>query len=325
MRLSRSNQPPQAALKLDSIDETSRTVCVSDAGSLDGDGRVVQWMVDWGDGKKDTLTSAPAKKTHVYAAAGAFTVAMRCADDKGATGQIMATIPVRLAGAEKLAAKQEADKAKEEAKRVQQAADEARQAAEQAKQEAEKAREDARRSKELADKAAADINSYRQAADQASAEARRQKEAADKAAEEARRYKQAADDANKAAEDAKRAAEEAKKAAQAAEQKALAKAPVPAPTVAEGGGTAGFLGEKPQGDFPAPPFKPNILSSGQSAYVEVQVQVGPGGRVKGTKVLKASSKPPFDRHVEDHIKRKFKFTPAAAGNTYVYQCEQRVK
>jgi hypothetical protein len=157
------NQPPVAALRLDSLDETNRVATLSDAGSRDPDGTIQIWRIAWGDGKEEKLTSSPQKAAHTYDAEGQYTISMWCMDNAGATSSPPATADItfdllKRQKAQELAeaeAKRQADMLKEE---------QARKEAERLEQEKQKemAVEAARKAKEQQDleakrKAAAEL------------------------------------------------------------------------------------------------------------------------------------------------------------------------
>jgi PKD repeat protein len=72
------NQPPTAAF---SWEPNKLAVTFSDASS-DGDGSVVTWSWDFGDG----TISADQNPSHAYASAGAYNVTLTVTDNEGATG-----------------------------------------------------------------------------------------------------------------------------------------------------------------------------------------------------------------------------------------------
>lgn len=61
--------------------------------SIDGDGTIVQWSWDFGDG----AVSSEASPTHTYADTGSFTVSLTVTDDKGATAVATSTVSVTAA------------------------------------------------------------------------------------------------------------------------------------------------------------------------------------------------------------------------------------
>ena len=142
------NQAPIAALRLDSIDQTNRIATVSDNGSQDADGTLKAWRIDWGDGKDESLSSAPQKTPHTYAAEGQYTISLWCVDNAGATSSVPATTNITFDLLKRQKAAQEMAQA--EAKRAADAKREAdRLAAEQAKKEADRLEQE--RAKQLAD------------------------------------------------------------------------------------------------------------------------------------------------------------------------------
>jgi hypothetical protein len=78
------NMAPIAAFRV-SIDQPNRIVTLSDGGSRDLDGTVQSWRIAWGDGQEQNFSSIPQQASHTYAAEGAYTIALWCIDNLGAT------------------------------------------------------------------------------------------------------------------------------------------------------------------------------------------------------------------------------------------------
>ena len=70
------NQPPTASFTSSCTDLT----CNFTDTSADGDGSIVSWAWDFGDGN----TSTAQHPTHGYALAGTYTVTLTATDDGGA-------------------------------------------------------------------------------------------------------------------------------------------------------------------------------------------------------------------------------------------------
>jgi hypothetical protein len=79
-----SNKIPVAKIEVDRIDVESRVVTISDGGSLDSDGRIVRWIIDWGDGITEETTQAPVRVTRSYVKSGSYVIRLSCYDDEGA-------------------------------------------------------------------------------------------------------------------------------------------------------------------------------------------------------------------------------------------------
>ncbi len=84
------NQPPTASF---TSSATNLSVAFDASGSSDPDGTVASYAWDFGDSGTDT----GAKPTHVYAAAGTYTVKLTVTDDKGATNQTTSSVTVTAA------------------------------------------------------------------------------------------------------------------------------------------------------------------------------------------------------------------------------------
>jgi len=168
------NQPPIAVLRLDSLDETNRSVTLSDGGSRDPDGTLQSWRIAWGDGKEETFTAIPQKAAHTYADEGDYKISLSCVDDLGATSSQAATTNITFdynkrqlllqaeANRQAEAKRLQEEQARKEAERLEQekalaAAEDARKAKERAEQEA-KDQAEAERSRQIAREALAALN-----------------------------------------------------------------------------------------------------------------------------------------------------------------------
>jgi PKD repeat protein len=81
-----ANEPPVADF---TAEITDLSVSFTDASS-DGDGYLVSWLWDFGDG----TSSADQSPSHTYAAGGAYEVTLTVTDDDGATGEITKSVNV---------------------------------------------------------------------------------------------------------------------------------------------------------------------------------------------------------------------------------------
>jgi subtilase family serine protease len=78
------NRPPTADAGGPYSGEAGTSLIVSAAGSTDADGNIASYRWSWGDGSADTtVTSATA--SHVYQAAGDYTISLVVTDDQGDT------------------------------------------------------------------------------------------------------------------------------------------------------------------------------------------------------------------------------------------------
>lgn len=87
-RVDASNTAPTAAFTPPSC--TVGQPCQFNDASSDGDGNIVGWLWDFGDGG----TSDQKDPTHAYAAAGNYSVKLTVRDDDGATGDVTHTVTV---------------------------------------------------------------------------------------------------------------------------------------------------------------------------------------------------------------------------------------
>ncbi len=89
------NQPPVAVASAtpDSGPEPL-SVQLSSAGSSDADGTIESYAWDFGDGESSIL----ANPTHIFAAAGTYTVTLTVTDDRGGRGSTTVTVTVTTAG-----------------------------------------------------------------------------------------------------------------------------------------------------------------------------------------------------------------------------------
>ena len=73
---------------------TGRSCVVNSAGSADADGGIRNYTFKWGDGTADTVTTSTSNQTHVYAAAGTFTITLVATDNWGRTTTVTRTVTV---------------------------------------------------------------------------------------------------------------------------------------------------------------------------------------------------------------------------------------
>jgi hypothetical protein len=90
-----TNRPPIAKLRLVSVGTNQLSATVADGGSVDPDGRIVSWALDWGDNTPEALfTAAPQNESHSFAAAGEYWVSLTCVDNLQAPGHEPAKVHV---------------------------------------------------------------------------------------------------------------------------------------------------------------------------------------------------------------------------------------
>lgn len=88
------NKPPVAALSLSASSAyTPTTVTANASGSSDPDGTIASTLIEWGDG----TSSSGAVVSHVYKAAGAYTVRATVTDNSGATSATTSNVSVQPA------------------------------------------------------------------------------------------------------------------------------------------------------------------------------------------------------------------------------------
>jgi TonB family protein len=311
------NKPPVAAMTAEVDDPTNRVAAASDAGSRDPDpsGTIRAWIIDWGDAQTTNYARSPRREKHTYAQDGQYQVRMICVDDLGATSKEPATASVSFNYQDQLQQALTKTKQRDEelererlaqenrTKQSQQAADEARRKADDAEKERLAQQNRTKQSQQAADEA-------RRKADDAEKERLREKE----------RVKPPPVPVTPAPDQPK--GDDTSRPAVPVTQ------PTP-PVTPERSGRSGFyepgkVPVKPRGSFPAPPFVPNIMKSGQSATAEVRIDVADDGKINDVRIEKESGVPEFDRHVVQHIRKRFRFLPPGTAKTYIYECEQRV-
>jgi hypothetical protein len=92
-----TNRPPIAKLRLVSVDTNQLSATIADGGSVDPDGQIVSWALDWGDNTPEGLfTAAPQNESHSFAAAGEYWVSLTCVDNLQAPGHEPAKVKVAL-------------------------------------------------------------------------------------------------------------------------------------------------------------------------------------------------------------------------------------
>jgi PKD repeat protein len=78
-----ANKPPIAKLRLVAMDTNKLTAVVADGGSVDPDGHIVTWVLNWGDRSPDErFTTAPTNQFHKFEKSGTYSVSLQCVDDK---------------------------------------------------------------------------------------------------------------------------------------------------------------------------------------------------------------------------------------------------
>ncbi len=87
-----ANQPPTASF---TSTATNLSVAFNGSGSTDGDGSIASYAWDFGDSSTGTGVSP----THVYSAAGTYTVKLTVTDDDGATNETTRSVTVTAAPA----------------------------------------------------------------------------------------------------------------------------------------------------------------------------------------------------------------------------------
>lgn len=88
------NQPPLVTFTFDpQAPKANERVSFDAAGSSDADGQIVKYEWDFGDGEK----AEGQTTTHIYKAAGKFTVKLTVTDDKGVSNALTRTIDIQAA------------------------------------------------------------------------------------------------------------------------------------------------------------------------------------------------------------------------------------
>jgi PKD repeat protein len=73
---------------------TGRSCALNTAGSTDTDGGIRSYTFKWGDSTTDTVTTSTANQTHVYAAAGTYTITVVVTDNWGKTTTVTRSVTV---------------------------------------------------------------------------------------------------------------------------------------------------------------------------------------------------------------------------------------
>jgi TonB family protein len=97
-------------------------------------------------------------------------------------------------------------------------------------------------------------------------------------------------------------------------------APPPAPSVVRM--TRGKGG--PPGVFPNPPFIPNLLKSGESASVEIYLEVDADGTKTLVEVKRASGVRELDQKVLQHVRTRWRFEPVGEPRKYTWEYVMQV-
>ena len=88
-----ANSPPVADFTWSPVDSTTSDTIQFTDSSTDSDGTISTWSWDFGDGETSTLQNP----THLYTAAGTYTVTLTVTDNGGATGNVQKDITVNSA------------------------------------------------------------------------------------------------------------------------------------------------------------------------------------------------------------------------------------
>ena len=67
---------------------------MSSSGTTDADGGIRSYTWTWGDGTPDTVTTSTNTQSHVYAAAGTYTIRLVATDNWGRTTTVTRTVTV---------------------------------------------------------------------------------------------------------------------------------------------------------------------------------------------------------------------------------------
>ena len=81
----------------------------------------------------------------------------------------------------------------------------------------------------------------------------------------------------------------------------------------------------PPGIFPNPPFIPNLLRSGQSASLEIYLEVAANGTMTKVEVTRSSGIFELDRKVLQHVRTRWRFDPTGEDRRYTWEYEMRAQ
>ncbi len=85
-----------------------------------------------------------------------------------------------------------------------------------------------------------------------------------------------------------------------------------------------FNAKTVEGNFPKPQYVQGTLRSGETAMMEVLIEVSPDGTVSKVDVQKSTGSFELDRKTVQHIKFRWKFAPGEA-RVYIYPVEFQVR
>ncbi len=95
----------------------------------------------------------------------------------------------------------------------------------------------------------------------------------------------------------------------------------PAPQVAVIRMTRGKGG--PPGIFPNPPFIPNLIKSGESASLELYIEVAADGTKTLVEIRRSSGIRELDQRVLQHVRTRWRFDPIGEPRKYTWEYEMR--
>ena len=81
----------------------------------------------------------------------------------------------------------------------------------------------------------------------------------------------------------------------------------------------------PPGIFPNPPFIPNLLRAGQSASLEIYLEVAADGAMTKVEITRSSGVFELDRKVLQHVKSRWRFDPPGEERRYTWEYEMRAQ
>ncbi len=81
----------------------------------------------------------------------------------------------------------------------------------------------------------------------------------------------------------------------------------------------------PPGIFPNPPFIPNLLRAGQSASLNLYLEVAADGTMTKVEITRSSGIFELDRKVLQHVKSRWRFDPPGEARRYSWEYEMRAQ
>lgn len=79
----------------------------------------------------------------------------------------------------------------------------------------------------------------------------------------------------------------------------------------------------PPGVFPNPPFIPNLLKSGESASLEIYLEVAADGTKTVVEIRRSSGIRELDQRVLQHVRTRWRFDPLGEPRKYTWEFEMR--